>query len=108
MKLYFPEMSEECRNAYLLGYRAGYQDALAGKDNKPENIPADPIEVLALSTKTYNCLRHAGLRYVSDVAALTAENIYRMRNLGKVTANEVATALQSFGIHGTDWDLFLL
>ena len=108
MNIHFPEMNDECRKAYLLGYRTGYQDALNQTASETKTIPTDPIEVLALSTRACNCLRFAGLRYVSEVAALPAEKIQQMRNLGKITASEIAHALHSHGIHGTDWDLFLL
>ena len=108
MKIRFPEMNDECRKVYLLGYRAGYQDGLDQKIRGAETIPADPIEILSLSTRACNCLRFAGLRYVSEVAALSLEKIQHMRNLGKVTANEIAVALHKYGICGTDWELFLL
>ena len=107
MNFRIPDMTDECRKAYLLGYRAGYQDAVSGKGNE-KKIPPEPIEVLSLSTRAYNCLHFAGLRYISEVAALPEQKIIQMKNLGKVTANEIAVALYKYGIHGTDWDLFLL
>lgn len=107
MKFHFPEMSDECRKAYLLGYRAGYQDAVSGKGNETK-IPPEPIEVLSLSTRAYNCLHFTGLRYISEVAALPEQKIIQMKNLGKITANEIALAMQKHGIYGTDWDLFQL
>ena len=106
MNFRIPDMPDECRKAYLLGYRAGYQDAMQGKVTK--EIPPDPIEILSLSTRAYNCLHYAGLRYISEVAALPEQKIIQMKNLGKVTANEIALALQKQGIYGTDWDLFQL
>ena len=108
MKPYSPDMSDECKKAFLLGYRVGYQDASEGKNSKFETVPTDPIEVLGLSTQAYNRLYHSGLRYISEVAALPANKILKIRRMGKATANEVATALQALGIHGTDWDLFQL
>ena len=101
----FPDLSAECRKAYILGYRAGYRDGIIGKKNE---IPPEPIEALALSTRAYHCLHYAGWRFVSEVAALKEPQIIQMRNLGKVTANEIALSLQKHGIYGTDWDLFLL
>ena len=106
MKNQTPESAEAFRKAYLLGYRAGYQDAMEGRGKETQTIPPDPIEVLPLSTRAYNCLHFAGLRYVSEVAALPEQKILQMRNLGKVTANEIAHALHQYGIHDTDWDLF--
>ena len=104
--IHLSDMNEECKKAYILGYRAGYQDAVSGKDIERPQVPPDPIEVLTLSTRAYNCLYFAGLRYVADVAAAKESKIVQMKNLGKVTANEIAMALHRHGIHGTDWDLF--
>ena len=106
MNFRIPDMTDECRKAYLLGYRAGYRDAMQGKEII--EIPPDPIELLPLSTRAYNCLHYAGLRYVSEVAVLQEQKIIQMKNLGKITANEIALALQKQGIYGTDWDLFQL
>ena len=108
MNYHNSEMSDECRKAYILGYRVGYQDAVSGKGRETGEIPPDPIEVLTLSTRAWNCLHFAGLRYISEVAALPEQKIIQMKNLGKITANEIAVALYKYGIHGTDWDLFLL
>ena len=108
MKFNFPDMNDECRKAYLMGYRAGYGDAVSGKKEPTTQVPPDPIEVLPLSTRAYNCLYFAGLRYVSEVAALPEQKIMQMKNLGKVTANEIAQVLQNRGIYGTEWDLFRL
>ena len=102
----FSDMTDECRKAYILGYRAGFQDAARGAETP--HLPPDPVEVLMLSTRAFNCLRFAGLRYVSEVATLPEQKIIQMKNLGKITANEIALALHSHGISGTDWDLFLL
>ena len=108
MKYHLSDMTDECRKAYILGYRAGYQDGIMGKEKEVVKTPPDPIEILELSTRAYNCLYHAGLRHISDVAALQEQKIIQMRNLGKVTANEIALALHKHGIYGTEWDLFLL
>ena len=106
MKFYSPDMSDECKKAFLLGYRAGFQDASEGKNSKFKSVSTDPIEVLGLSARAYNRLHYSGFRYVSEVAALPVNNILQIRGMGKVTASEVAAALQALGIHGTDWDLF--
>ena len=106
MNFRIPDMNDECRKAYLLGYRAGYQNAMQGKETI--EIPPDPIEILSLSTRAYNCLHYAGLRYISEVATLPELKIIQMKNLGKITANEIALALQKQGIYGTAWDLFQL
>ena len=108
MNYHYSEMSDECRKAYILGYRAGYEDAMEGKEKESIQIPPEPIETLPLSTRAYHCLHFAGLRYISEVAALPEQKIMQMKNLGKITANEIALALHKHGIYGSEWDLFLL
>lgn len=104
----FPNNTEECRKAYLLGYHAGYSDGISGKEKDRVQAPSDPIEAMDLSGRAHSCLHYAGYRLISEVAALPEFDIQRMRNLGKKTANEIALALHKLGIFGTDWDLFLL
>ena len=105
------EPDEAYRKGYLLGYRAGYQDGKSGKNRivfEMDSVATYPIEVLGLSTRAYNCLRIAGCRYAADVAKLEEGRIRRMRNLGKLTAAEIAQTLIRFGIHGTEWEYYLL
>ena len=104
----FPENTEECRRAYLLGYCNGYNDGIRGREREGMPPPSEPIETLEISPRAYNCLHCAGFRYLSEVAALPECEIRKMRNLGKITANEIALALHKSGITGTDWELFLL
>ena len=102
---------DACRKAYLLGYRAGYQDGKSGIDwivYDTDTVAADPIETMGLSTRGFYCLRAAGCRYVGDVAKLEEGRIRRMRNLGKVTAREIARVINKLGIHGTAWEIYLL
>lgn len=98
---------------YSLGYQTGYadgrNDAIHGVD--PAYVSDDilklPIQDMDLSSRAFNCLVRAGYKYIGDVAALRDTQIRVMRNLGKVSANEIAQALRSYGILHTDWDLYL-
>ena len=104
------EEKEAYRKGYLQGYRAGYQDAKEGKSGivlESDAVEELPIGAMGLSTRAYNCLFFAGCRFVSDVVRLRGAQILQMRNLGKVTAAEVAETLENLGIRGTDWDLYL-
>jgi len=109
---YFQHSSdpEACRRAYVLGYRAGYQDGRSGSADitrtygDAEGVLSEPIEAMKLSTHAYNCLLRAGCRYVGDVVNLPESQIIRIRNMGKVTAAEIRKALKEYGITDTDWD----
>jgi DNA-directed RNA polymerase alpha subunit len=95
---------------YLRGYHTGYDDALAGRERMPfsSNAAVDiSIEKMGLSTRAYNCLHRFGCRFASDVASLSQMQILQMRNLGKITAGEIAGVLEDLGIHGTHWETYL-
>lgn len=53
---------------------------------KPGRVPGEPlngdspIEALDLRVRTYNCLTRAGLRRISDVMALTDEQLLTLRH----------------------------
>ena len=104
------EEKEAYRKGYLQGYRAGYQDAKEGKSGivmDSDAVAELPLGAMGLSTRAYNCLFFAGCRFASDAAGLSGSQILQMRNLGKVTAGEIARALEKLGIHGTDWEAYL-
>lgn len=101
---------EGFNNGYLDGYKNGIQD---GRDGKapfigPEDVLRLPIECLKVSTKVKNCLRWSKCATIGELAALDADKIWVIRNLGKTGINEIAGALRDLGIGHTDWDRFPL
>ena len=108
----FPDSAdpEAIRKAYILGYRAGYKDGLNREPDALKTGCTDetalfvPIETMKLSTHAYNSLIRNGCRYVSDVAMLPAERIRIMKNVGKITIQEVIRALKECGITDTEWE----
>lgn len=103
-------MDEKDTGSYTKGYRVGYLDGYRDGSGKecPCDIPDLPLEYLGLSARARNSLTRAGLERIRDVAAVKHTKIRYMRQLGVKSADEVARSLQSMGIRGTDWDLFLL
>lgn len=59
---------------------------------------AMPVEQLGLSVRSYNCLRHAGLRYVGDLVNLPGEQWLRICNMGKSSVAEIAVAVSKLGL----------
>ena len=49
----------------------------------------EPIQVLDLSIRSYNCLRRAGRTTIGDVAKMTEEELFRVRDLGSRSRAEV-------------------
>lgn len=104
----------EYDKGYSTGYQAGYQDGATDaangshKPKAPDEILNLPIEHLGLSTRAHNCMVAAHCKRIGDVARLTDEQIATMKRLGKISANEIAQALQAQGIKRTAWDSYLL
>ena len=55
------------------------------------------IEELELSVRSFNCLKRAGINTVNDLISKSAEDMMKVRNLGKKSFDEVKEKLQSLG-----------
>lgn len=55
------------------------------------------IDELDLSVRTYNCLRRAGISTVEDLCNITVEDMYKVRNLGRKSLEEVIGIMNSNG-----------
>ena len=55
------------------------------------------IEDLDLSVRSYNCLKRAGITPIEKLANTTKEELASIRNLGKMSFNEVIEKLESYG-----------
>ena len=66
------------------------------------------IDNIGLSVRAINVLSRVGIKTVGDILRLqSAEEILRIRNIGKRTSGEIAHKLNSLGFAGTAWDHFL-
>lgn len=103
----------EYSKGFTAGYRAGYQDgqkdAALGVQRAygSDEVLNQPIESLNLSVRAYNCLVAANCKRIGDVVRLSAEEISTMRQLGKVSANEIARAIKRHGLEHTAWEKYL-
>lgn len=59
------------------------------------------VDDLDLSVRTYNCLRRCGKTDVADILAMTADDVRRIRNLGRKSARELAEKLKAMGCEPT-------
>ena len=55
------------------------------------------IEDLDLSVRSYNCLKRAGITTIEKLVNTTKEELASIRNLGKMSFNEVIEKLESYG-----------
>lgn len=70
--------------------------------DKPEDERAGllerSIEDLDLSVRSFNCLKRAGINTIGELASRTAEDMMRVRNLGRKSLEEVEEKLHSLGL----------
>lgn len=97
-------------NGYNDGYATGRFDERSGKEEAYKNNPilSLTIENLGLSTRAFQCLRKLNCDRIGDVTRVEADDIWRTRNMGRITADEIARTLRKHDISGTAWDQFLL
>ena len=73
-------------------------EMMVEKDDKgKEKILEMTIEELALSVRSFNCLKRAGINTVEDLISKSEEEMMKVRNLGKKSFDEVKEKLQSLG-----------
>ena len=56
------------------------------------------IEDLDLSVRSYNCLKRAGINTVEELTNRTAEDMMKVRNLGRKSLEEVLAKLKELGL----------
>lgn len=56
------------------------------------------IEDLGLRVRSYNCLKRAGVNTLNDLAAMTIDDLMKVRNLGKKSVDEVISVLARYGL----------
>lgn len=56
------------------------------------------IEDLNFTRRTYNCLHRAGKNRVGDLLKMSYEDLFKIRNLGRHSANEIREKLKAIGL----------
>jgi len=67
------------------------------QDNR-ERVMEMTIEELDLSVRSYNCLKRAGINSVEELTRKTEEDMMKVRNLGRISLEEVKQKLESLGL----------
>lgn len=57
------------------------------------DIKSLPIDRLNLSTRSYNVLRRNGISTIAELALLSEEDIFSIKNLGQKSAQEILNKL---------------
>ncbi len=59
------------------------------------------IDELELSVRSFNCLKRAGINTVEELTNLTADDLIKVRNLGRKSLDEVLAKLEELGLELT-------
>ncbi len=89
---------EECRELARTA-------ALLAEDKKPPDdkyisravLMTKDIMMLDLSVRSYNCLHRAGINTVEDLLRLDEDELLKVRNLGRKSAEEIIGVVRRFG-----------
>lgn len=103
----------EYNKGYSKGYMVGLQHGKADPERAvplpcgSEEVLAQPVQFLNLSARSQQCLADLRCETLGDMVHLTESQIMRTRNLGKISADEIARKLNAAGVKGSVWDQFL-
>ena len=86
----FIDLSENAKTAEVLVEKA---------DDEKEKVLEMNIDELELSVRSYNCLTRAGINTVEELTNRSAEEMMKVRNLGRKSLDEVLAKLKEFGLH---------
>ena len=85
----FIDLSENAKTAEVM---------VEKEDNEKEKVLEMTIDELELSVRSYNCLKRAGINTVEELTNRTAEDMMKVRNLGRKSLDEVLAKLKEFGL----------
>ncbi len=92
-------MSEHLSLFINLSESAKSEEVMVEKANtEKEKALEMNIDELELSVRSYNCLKRAGINTVEELTSKTAEEIMKVRNLGKKSLEEVLGKLKDLGL----------
>jgi DNA-directed RNA polymerase subunit alpha len=91
----FIDLSEKARNAEIIS---------ESKEPDTQRVLDLSIDELELSVRSYNCLMRAGIKTVEELTNKTADEMMKVRNLGRKSLDEVLAKLKELGLSLSDGD----
>ena len=92
---YFINLSEKAKNVDIMA------EPVVNEQVKVLEMNIDELE---LSVRSYNCLKRAGINTVQELTNKTADDMMKIRNLGRKSLEEVYAKLKELGLHLKDGD----
>ena len=68
------------------------------EEDKQVKLLELPIEEMDLSVRSYNCLKRAGINTIQDLLKKSRSDMFKVRNLGAKSVEEVIQKLDSYGL----------
>jgi DNA-directed RNA polymerase subunit alpha len=91
-------LSDHLRLFVNLTDKVGEVEIMVDKEEEPRDRIMDmTIEELDLSVRSFNCLKRAGINTVGELILKNAEDMMKVRNLGKKSLEEVDKKLLELG-----------
>ena len=85
----FIDLSENAKSAEIM---------VETESDEKEKVLEMNIDELELSVRSYNCLKRAGINTVEELCNRTAEDMMKVRNLGRKSLEEVLAKLKELGL----------
>ena len=85
----FIDLSENAKTAEVM---------IEKESNERVDLEDTSIDELELSVRSYNCLKRAGINTVGELTKRTAEDMMKVRNLGRKSLDEVLSKLKELGL----------
>ena len=107
-------MEMEYQKGYADGYKAGCKESSTHQEEAPsapisnDDFRKLGIEILNLTKRSYSCLHRAGYNTIGDILSIDVHGINRIRNFGRISANEVAKKLSELGMENSEWNKFII
>lgn len=92
-------MSEHLNTFIDLSERAKMAEVIVEKEeDESVKVLELNIDELELSVRSFNCLKRAGINTVEELTNKTADDMMKVRNLGRKSLEEVLTKLKELGL----------
>jgi len=92
-------LSEHLNSFIDLSEKARMAEVIVEKEEDDSQEVMDMnIDELELSVRSYNCLKRAGINTVEELTNKTAEDMMKVRNLGRKSLEEVLAKLKELGL----------
>lgn len=92
-------LSEHLNSFIDLSEKAKMAEVIVEKEeDESQKVMDMNIDELELSVRSYNCLKRAGINTVEELTNKTAEDMMKVRNLGRKSLEEVLAKLKELGL----------